>query len=73
MPPELLGRVHSVHRLVGAAGLFLGAVGGGLLARRFGLSAPFWMGLVCALAFTLAAWRKLDNHTISAATTIAYG
>ncbi|MEU6579390.1 MFS transporter [Nocardia sp. NPDC046763] len=71
VPPELLGRVHGAYRLVGATGLFLGAAIGGLLASQFGLTAPFWMGLSCAVAFTLAAWRKLNNHTITAARTAA--
>ncbi|MBF6332998.1 MFS transporter [Nocardia transvalensis] len=71
VPPELLGRVHSAYRLVGATGLFLGAFLGGLLASQFGLAAPFWVGFACAVVFTLAAWRKLDNHTITTARAAA--
>ncbi|PXX61763.1 putative MFS family arabinose efflux permease [Nocardia tenerifensis] len=71
VPPGLLGRVHSAYRLVGAGGLFLGALVGGLLAGRFGLAAPFWIGLACAVVFTGAAWRRLDNRTIAAARAVA--
>ncbi|WP_433580420.1 MFS transporter [Nocardia brasiliensis] len=67
VPPELLGRVHSAYRLIGAGGLFLGASLGGLLAGRFGLAAPLWLGLVCAVVFTLLAWRTFADHSIAAA------
>ncbi len=67
VPAGLLGRVHSAYRLVGASGLFLGAVLGGLLARRFGLAAPLWLGFGCAAVFTLVAWRGLGNRSLAAA------
>lgn len=66
-PPALLGRVHSVYRLVGTSGLFLGAVVGGVLAKQFGLTAPLWLGLGCAIVFTAAAWPILNNRAIQAA------
>ncbi|REE95912.1 MFS transporter [Thermomonospora umbrina] len=67
VPADLLGRVHAAYRLVGTAGMFLGAVLGGLLAERFGLAAPFWLGLGCAAVFTTGAWRRLNDRDIRAA------
>lgn len=67
VPSELLGRVHSAYRLVGTAGLFLGAGLGGLLGRYCGLAAPFWLGFGCAVVFTLGTWRVLNNRNIQAA------
>src|SRR5690606_18653970 len=44
VPPSLLGRVTSVHMLANRGGLVIGALVGGLLALRLGLTAPFWFG-----------------------------
>lgn len=44
VPPELLGRVNSVYRMIGW-GLFpVGAVAGGLVAKEFGYRAPYTVG-----------------------------
>jgi MFS family permease len=42
IPEHLLGRVISVYRLLGLGGMSVGALLGGVLARGFGLTAPFW-------------------------------
>lgn len=41
VPPELLGRVNSVYRLLGWGLIPLGALAGGLVAHHFGLRAPY--------------------------------
>jgi len=41
VPAALLGRVTSVHRLLGWGLIPVGAVAGGLLAHRYGLRAPY--------------------------------
>jgi len=51
----------------GFGGLSLGAVAGGLLARRFGLTAPFWCSFVTMTLLTLAAWPILSTGTVRAA------
>ena len=43
MPERLFGRVNSVYRLLGWGGISIGALLGVLLARSFGLTAPFWV------------------------------
>jgi hypothetical protein len=40
---------------------------GGLLARRFGLTAPFWCSFVAMALLVLAAWPILSTSTIRAA------
>jgi hypothetical protein len=42
-------------------------VAGGLLARRFGLTAPFWCSFVTMTLLTLAAWPILSTGTVRAA------
>jgi MFS family permease len=67
VPAHLLGRVHSAYRLVTNSGMFLGSILGGVLAHRFGLTAPFWLGLACTATLTACAWRTLSNHAIQTA------
>ena len=64
-PPELLGRVMSVHRLVGWGLIPAGALAGGLVAHAFGLRAPYPLAgavravaLLVALPVLLAAFRE---------------
>lgn len=66
-PPGMLGRVHSAHRLVSNAGLFLGAALGGVLARYLSLAAPFWLGVACVAVLTLGVWRALNDRDIRVA------
>jgi MFS family permease len=44
VPPELLGRVNSVYRMIGWGLIPVGAVAGGLVAKEFGLRAPYTLG-----------------------------
>src|SRR6266536_2021157 len=46
IPGRLLGRVNSAYAVFSYGGSSLGALLGGLLAGRFGLTAPFWCGFV---------------------------
>ena len=58
VPVNLLGRVNSVYYgpfVIG--GSALGALLGGLLARTFGITAPFWFAFGVMVLFTAAAWR----------------
>ena len=55
IPARLLGRVNSAYALFGFGSLALGAVAGGLLAARYGLTAPFW----CSFAADDRAHRGL--------------
>jgi MFS family permease len=46
VPDELLGRVTSAYRTVGMGTMPIGAGVGGVVARAWGLHAPFWLGAV---------------------------
>lgn len=61
VPDGMLGRVTSVYRLIAIGAAPIGALAGGLIARAFGLSAPFWAAgaLMTLLALAVAPlfWR----------------
>ncbi|SCE91863.1 Predicted arabinose efflux permease, MFS family [Micromonospora mirobrigensis] len=66
-PPALLGRVGSVNLFLAAGGNCGGALLGGVVADRFGLPAPYWVGFVVALVVVVATWRVFDRATVAAA------
>ena len=66
-PPELLGRVGSTNLFIVAGGNCLGAMLGGAVAARFGITAPFWAGFVVAAVVTAATWRVFDRATVAEA------
>ena len=53
----------TLHNLLGKLIVLLG----GLVATRFGLTAPYWIGFVVAAAVTAATWRVFDRATMTAA------
>ncbi len=67
IPDAILGRVNSAYRLVGWGTMPLGALLGGVLARTFGLRAPFLIGgaVQIALGFVIIPW--VNNRTIATA------
>jgi predicted MFS family arabinose efflux permease len=66
-PAHLLGRVGSTTLFVAAGGNCVGALLGGVLAGRFGLPAPYWVGFVVAVGVSMATWRVFDRATVAAA------
>ncbi|QIN80919.1 MFS transporter [Rubrobacter marinus] len=67
IPDRLLGRVTSVYRLIGVGSGAFGALIGGLLARSFGLSAPFWFAAGVMLVVSLASLPFVNNRTVAKA------
>jgi Na+/melibiose symporter-like transporter len=61
VPARLLGRVNSVYLLFGVGSVAFGAVLGGLLARAFGITAPFWFAAAGVATLTVVAWRTLGG------------
>jgi len=61
VPDELLGRVGGVYRMAIIGGLVIGAPIGGLLARSFGITAPFWFAFVGSALLVVILWRQFDN------------
>ena len=67
VPDGLLGRVNSSYRLLGMGGTAAGALLGGLLAKGFGLAAPFWFAAASVAVMTIVAWRSIGNGAVTAA------
>ena len=66
-PPEMVGRVASTTLFISAGGNCLGALLGGAIASRFGLSAPYWIGFVVAIGVSAATWRVFNRSAVAAA------
>jgi predicted MFS family arabinose efflux permease len=61
VPTELQGRVSSVNMVGVYGGLVAGAAIGGLVARQWGVTAPFWFAFVGSAAFVVAIWGQLAH------------
>jgi len=61
VPTSLQGRVASVNMLGVMGGMVLGSVLGGLIASRWGITAPFWFGFVGSALFLALIWRQLAH------------
>jgi MFS family permease len=61
VPNELLGRVGGTFRVALVGGLVVGTPLGGLLARTFGITAPFWFGFVGSALLVAVLWRQFDH------------
>jgi predicted MFS family arabinose efflux permease len=60
VPSELLGRVGAVNLMGVYGGLVVGAAIGGVLAQRWGVTAPFWFAFVGSAVFVVLIWRQLS-------------
>lgn len=61
VPTELQGRVGSVNMVGVYGGLVAGSAIGGLVARQWGVTAPFWFAFVGSAVFVVAIWRQLQH------------
>ncbi len=61
VPTVLQGRVGSVNMVGVYGGLVIGSGVGGLLAREFGVTAPFWFAFIGSAVFLVAIWRELRH------------
>jgi predicted MFS family arabinose efflux permease len=68
VPDAVLGRVSGVYRVAIMGGLVIGTPIGGLLARTFGITAPFWFGFVGSALLVAIMWRQFD-HIVHAGDT----
>lgn len=59
VPTALQGRVGSVNLVAVFGGLVIGSGIGGLLARQWGVTAPFWFAFVGSAIFLVVIWRQL--------------
>jgi predicted MFS family arabinose efflux permease len=58
VPDELLGRVGGVYRVAIMGGLVIGTPIGGILAKTFGITAPFWFGFAGSALLVVILWRQ---------------
>lgn len=61
VPGELLGRVTGVYRVAIMGGLVVGTPLGGLLARTFGITAPFWFAFAGSAVLVAVLWREFEH------------
>ena len=61
VPTQLQGRVGSVNSLGVYGGLVVGAAIGGLVAQRWGITAPFWFAFVGSALFVVLIWKQLAH------------
>lgn len=61
VPDELLGRVTGVYSVGVIGGMVVGTPIGGLLARTFGITAPFWFGFLGSALLVAGLWRELAH------------
>ncbi len=66
-PPEMMGRVASTSLFIAAGGNCVGAVLGGVIAARFGITAPYWAGFVVAALMSAATWRVFNRAAVAEA------
>jgi MFS family permease len=61
VPNELMGRVGGVYRVCIMGGIVIGTPLGGLLARQFGVTAPFWFAFFGSALLVGLLWREFDH------------
>lgn len=65
VPDALLGRVTGLYGVGVVGGVVVGTPIGGLLARSFGITAPFWFGFVGSALLVAVLWRQFE-HVVAA-------
>ena len=63
VPDELMGRVGGIYTVGLTGGIVIGTPIGGLLARSFGITAPFWFGFAGSALLVAVLWRELRHIT----------
>jgi predicted MFS family arabinose efflux permease len=61
VPQRLQGRAQASYRLLDMAGVSLGTLLGGFLARWFGLAGPYWIAFAAMAVIAIFAWRPVNR------------
>ena len=59
VPSHVQGRVSSVYMIGVTGGIVVGSLLGGLIAGKWGVTAPFWFAFVGSAIFLVLIWRQL--------------
>jgi predicted MFS family arabinose efflux permease len=59
VPMEMQGRIGSIYMIAVQGGLVVGAAVGGVIARVWGLTGPFWFAFAGSVLILAAIWREL--------------
>ena len=65
VPAEFQGRVSSVNGVGVFSTLVVGALFGGVIASRWGVTGPFWFGFAGSLLTLIVIWRQLASIAIA--------
>ncbi len=65
VPAALQGRVGSVNTVGVFGGLVAGSAVGGLLAQRYGVTAPFWFAFAGSAVFVVLIWKQLAHIALA--------
>lgn len=65
VPNEFQGRVASVYRVGVFASLVVGALFGGVIAKVWGVTGPFWFGFAGTVLILAAIWRQLASIALA--------
>jgi len=61
VPTHLQGRVNSINTICTFGGLVVGSAIGGVIATRYGVTAPFWFAFIGSAVFVVALWREMTR------------
>jgi predicted MFS family arabinose efflux permease len=61
VPDAVLGRVTGLYNMGMIGGIVVGTPIGGLLARTWGITAPFWFGFGGSLLLVVVLWRQFAH------------
>jgi predicted MFS family arabinose efflux permease len=61
VPDALMGRIGGLYRAGVYLGIVIGTPIGGLLARSFGITAPFWFAFVGSAILVVVLWREFGH------------
>jgi MFS family permease len=61
VPQHLLGRVGSVYYLLDVGGAAIGSLLGGIIARAWDLTTPYWIAAVAMALIVIVAWRPIGQ------------